>query len=498
MTADWRHTYPDTIGSSQDRLNSKDPPFEVLDREPTPDELASLYDFPNRETVQPTEVLQVSTDTQNGAALENPPSASLGLQGSRPAARNARFSPQGKAKLHRASISDATITEVIKTALAGVSLADQGNSHTPHRHPEWNGSSRKSTPDGLCQSGPNSGAAPTSSDINHVGSPAGSESSFDSEAQRKAIEVLKTLHDLGYIVQKDPTHPTKPFNPGSVASSKSENLVTCQKCGKFKGRPCELKYVLTSRSLYSALTASRKHMKRHSRPYGCTFPACNNKTFGSKNDWKRHENSQHIHLETWRCDEEKPEGGVCAKVCYRKQSFTDHLQKDHLMSDNNAVATKAKTCHIGRNCQARFWCGFCVKPIDLKKKSVDAWAERFDHIDNHFMGRHGLTQQSIQDWVPADSSERPKGDVPTFHDLSPSPGHDTHEDPSPSPDSRSSDRSPLESSYAEGTSSGDAAIMDFIDEGPKRKRTDGDESRRPAKQRGRVFTGRTVVYCVRS
>lgn len=490
--------YPDMIGVSQNRPSPKEPPFDVLEREPTPDELTSLCDFPDGETVQPPEDLQVSISTKNDPALESTPPPSLSLRGTRPAARNTRFSPQGKAKLHRASISDATITAVIKTALAGVSLADQGNGHTPHHHPEWNESSCKSTPEGLCQSGPNSGPPPTTSDINHVDSPAGSESSIDSEAQRKAIEVLKTLHDLGYIVQKDPTHPTKPCNQGSVASSKSENLVTCQKCGKFKGRPCELKYVLASCSLYSALTANRKHMKRHSRPYGCTFPACNNKTFGSKNDWKRHENSQHIHLETWRCDEEKPQGGVCAKVCYRKQSFTDHLQKDHLMSNNDAVATKAKSCHIGRNCQARFWCGFCVKPIDLKKKGVDAWAERFDHIDNHFMGRHGFTQQSIQDWLPADSSERPKGDVQIFHDLSPSPQCDPREDASLSPDSRSSNGSPVEGSYTEGPSSGDAVIIAFMDEGPKRKRTDGDESKRPAKQRGRAFTGRMVVYCVRS
>src|ERR1700710_1919549 len=147
---------------------------------------------------------------------------------------------------------------------------------------------------------------------------------------------------------------------------------------------------------HAALITSRKHMKRHSRPYGCTFPACNNKTFGSKNDWKRHENSQHFHLESWRCDEQKPEGGVCAKVCYRKQTFTDHLQKDHSISNGDDLVAKAQSCHIGRNSQARFWCGFCVKLIDLKKKSVEAWAERFDHIDDHFMGRHGQKAQSIR------------------------------------------------------------------------------------------------------
>lgn len=93
-------------------------------------------------------------------------------------------------------------------------------------------------------------------------------------------------------------------------------------------------------------------MKRHDRPYGCTFSTCN-KAFGSKGDWKRHENSQHISRKTVRADEVKGD----------------------------------------------FWCGFCAKLIDFKEGRV-AWDERFDHIDDHFMGRRGLPKQGIQDWVP--------------------------------------------------------------------------------------------------
>jgi hypothetical protein len=43
-----------------------------------------------------------------------------------------------------------------------------------------------------------------------------------------------------------------------------------------------------------------------------------------------------------------------------------------------------------RTCQARFWYGFCVKLVDLGKEDRDAWDERFDHIDSHFMGYRGL------------------------------------------------------------------------------------------------------------
>lgn len=166
-------------------------------------------------------------------------------------------------------------------------------------------------------------------------------------------------------------------------------------------------------------------MKRHERPYGCTFLTCN-KTFGSKNDWKRHENSQHFQLETWRCDIEKPEGGVCAKVSYRRQTFQEHLKIQHAMSDPDVIKIKGEACRIGRNCQARFWCGFCKKLIDLKKKGLDAWIERFDHIDDHFMGRKGMKKQSIRNWIPVDG-DKPKGGIASpnsFGGNSPKHGHD--------------------------------------------------------------------------
>ena len=236
-------------------------------------------------------------------------------------------------------------------------------------------------------------------------------------------------------------------------------------------------------------------MKRHSRPYGCTFPTCNNKTFGSKNDWKRHENSQHFHLESWRCDVAKPEGGVCAKVCYRKQTFTEHLQKDHLISDCDALSLQTQASHIGRNCQSRFWCGFCVKLIDLKKKSVEAWAERFDHIDDHFMGRYGFTQQSIQDWVPVDCSDKPGPDTPALCTFDPSSKHNSPEDSSQSSDSRSSNGSspePVDLSEAFSEDAGDAVIH----RGAKRKHDD-DDNKRPGKKREAGYRD-DFVYCMRS
>ena len=234
-------------------------------------------------------------------------------------------------------------------------------------------------------------------------------------------------------------------------------------------------------------------MKRHSRPYGCTFMTCN-KTFGSKNDWKRHENSQHFHLETWRCDAEKLGGGVCAKACYRKQSFQDHLKKEHGISDVNVVKAKVDTCRIGRNCQARFWCGFCVKLIDLTKKGVDAWTERFDHIDDHFMGRHGFPKKDIQDWYPLDS-DKPKGDVEFPSDLS--QGKESQGSPSDRSTSGSSNGNSPEASGATGAS---PPNIGNGDENPqsvrKRSRSTSDDDNRHAKHQKKPARRETLVECV--
>lgn len=138
-------------------------------------------------------------------------------------------------------------------------------------------------------------------------------------------------------------------------------------------------------------------MKRHQRPYGCTALTCN-KTFGSKDDWKRHENSQHLQLETWCCQEPLPDGVACSKNFFRRQSVKDHLVKDHLIQ-SSALDSNIESCRIGRSAQGRFWCGFCTRLIDLKNRGLDAWTERFDHIDNHFMGRGQQRIQRISDWV---------------------------------------------------------------------------------------------------
>ena len=149
----------------------------------------------------------------------------------------------------------------------------------------------------------------------------------------------------------------------------------------------------------------RKHKKRHTRPYGCTFDGCTWK-FGSKNDWKRHENTQHYQTETWRCHEYSPTSQIkqCATLFYRREQYQAHLRDKHKIENDEQIREKCKSHRIGRNGQNGFWCGFCKKIVDLKSKGLDAWDERFGHIDDS----HYKRGQTINEWVPM-NCDIPKG-----------------------------------------------------------------------------------------
>jgi len=141
-------------------------------------------------------------------------------------------------------------------------------------------------------------------------------------------------------------------------------------------------------------------MKRHYRPYGCTFTSCD-KSFGSKNDWKRHEYSQHFRQKMWRCDVVLPgqDSTTCSKVCDQRTAFKDHLLRDHSIAPKDKeLSTKIDKCRVGQNFRVRFWCGFCKKIVELGKRGLESWNERFDHIGNH-IEKEGAKTYS---WMPVD------------------------------------------------------------------------------------------------
>ncbi|KAF2964919.1 hypothetical protein GQX73_g8635 [Xylaria multiplex] len=204
------------------------------------------------------------------------------------------------------------------------------------------------------------------------------------------------LEQLGY--EKKGFEAARPTKLEAEPATNQQHCHPCSTCPKVFPRRCELK----------------KHEKRHEKPYGCTLPDCD-KRFGSKNDWKRHENTQHFMLEIWKCDEEG-----CEKLCHRREVFKAHLEKDHQIDDQNESEAKLEKCRVGRNHEARFWCGFCQKVIEIKQKGQQAWAERFDHIDEHFSGRNGARKE-IGEWKNFDQTKRSKEDSDDGSDSGLSP-----------------------------------------------------------------------------
>lgn len=197
-------------------------------------------------------------------------------------------------------------------------------------------------------------------------------------------EVLKGLAALAGLIKKK----GKKTLVGNRQKPFPSTTETCHICKKVVPRRCDLK----------------KHMKRHTRPYGCTFPKCK-KSFGSKNDWKRHENSQHFQLETWRCGLPGLGQPCCAELFYRREMFEEHLRKEHHMDEVEDMEHQVRVQKIGRNGQGQFWCGFCRKIVLLKKKRNEAWDERFNHIDEHFK-----LKKSIEEWLCLEA-KKTKGEV---------------------------------------------------------------------------------------
>lgn len=223
-------------------------------------------------------------------------------------------------------------------------------------------------------------------------------------------------------------------------------------------------------------------MKRHMKPYACTHTDCA-KRFGSKNDWKRHENSQHIQLEFWRCAERIKDGPdrtyACGKICHRKETFKNHLEKDHDITDPKISEKRCTDCRNGRNFESRYWCGFCQRTIEFQKNGGLAWSERFDHIDAHFTGRGGSRKCDIGEWKSIESVS-----LETFQMIL--------------PDTRSAKGTPGRSSPAEvDSASGDGDG----DANARKRRADNDEeaSAKRRKLGGYKNIGESILWvCVRS
>lgn len=213
----------------------------------------------------------------------------------------------------------------------------------------------------------------------------------------------------------------------------TKNHFKCDQCFKTLKRHCDLKYVPKPRCMSNVIADSgnRKHKKRHTRPYGCTYAGCS-KRFGSKNDWKRHENTRHYQIEAWRCQEPNSTSKInqCAKVFYRREQYQAHLKDHHKLQDEGEVRKRSQKNRIGRNGQSGFWCGFCQKIVTLSKRGLEAWDERFDHIDR----QHFHKDQTIDQWYPLDK-DLPLGEMLPSDSINTDPSPAVDEDDSEGEDS---------------------------------------------------------------
>lgn len=166
---------------------------------------------------------------------------------------------------------------------------------------------------------------------------------------------------------------------------------------------CKWSKCNSSKKEWKLRSEIKKHMKRHSKPYGCTFDKCY-RQFGSKSDWVRHETKRHSQQESWRCVLNNPRiaPGVqpCRKLFWSKQHFAAHLGDVHKLTKDNEpeeFTLQLTKQHINANFQPQYWCGFHKSIIRLAKKGKEGIHERYNHIDHH------LTSEGLfmDDWVPA-------------------------------------------------------------------------------------------------
>ena len=262
MEPDWKPGYPDVMTPpSRETFAAKIPQLD--DHKPSVTSLENktvVCEMQQQHTVKPLELVHsrsLAGIQENKIPLESV-LAPVGQHDSaikksdrayfQPRSHSSKPNPQANAiRQTKVSAADATIVEAIKNVLAAGSIADPCSDRVPDPLldrtdlPNGKVTSRGSWP--LVPNPASSSTRSADKAINLTRFPSGEDNLRDSETEKKALEVLKILRDIGCLVQKDLSHTPRPQNPGSAASNKSDHQVTCPTCKKFKGRPCELKYV---------------------------------------------------------------------------------------------------------------------------------------------------------------------------------------------------------------------------------------------------------------
>lgn len=221
---------------------------------------------------------------------------------------------------------------------------------------------------------------------------------------------------------KGPTFPAQ--NPTKVAKKTAKTQVPSPSSTR-NHTPCT-----HCPSTFPSDSTLKKHvLSTHTRPFICTFQRYGCKaTVGSKNEWKRHINVQHLHLETWRCDlepcnQQKPKTGTTSTAASptlgkkasptevrdhgfdRKDLFTQHMKRMHAPPDSASHAEKATfdasiarsqdRCHRQlRSPPARSRCPYCP---DKVFEGPGSWTDRLEHVGKHLEKNDVKKEEEVED-----------------------------------------------------------------------------------------------------
>ena len=139
--------------------------------------------------------------------------------------------------------------------------------------------------------------------------------------------------------------------------------------------------------------------------YGCTS------TFGSKNEWKRHVNTQHMRLGYWRCDQCDC-GNRKHNDFNRKDLFIQHVRRMHPVGNAKPAKTSKSSTRVSRDktddailaaiadrCFVRVrsppeesGCHFCdLNFVGDPRECQSRWDERLEHLARHMGAKKGKT-----------------------------------------------------------------------------------------------------------
>ncbi|EEY14243.1 conserved hypothetical protein, partial [Verticillium alfalfae VaMs.102] len=88
----------------------------------------------------------------------------------------------------------------------------------------------------------------------------------------------------------------------------------------------------------------------------------------------------------------------------------------HNFRDVSALEAELHSCRIGRDCDLRYWCGFCEKIVEKSRTATQSLTKRFDHIDNHFCGRN-TAKRSISEWKHLENKVSAAGSTPSSSNM---------------------------------------------------------------------------------